>query len=80
MTQPVLDAAIGEPSLVVKLAESLERLGARIHRDLNVEAGETAAPDDQWAATLAEFVEFAGECLTVLDDPRVNGVLAQAAR
>lgn len=68
-----------EKQAVVVLVEALERLSVRINRDLNVEAGEGAAPEDpRWAATLARFVDFAGECLTVLDDPRVLDTLGAA--
>jgi hypothetical protein len=65
---------------VVVLVEALERLNMRITRDLNVEAGEGAAPEDpQWAATLSQFVDFAEQCLMVLDDPHVVRSLTAAA-
>lgn len=64
---------------VAVLVEALERLGARITRDLNVEAGEAAAPEDpRWAATLEGVVTFADKCLGVLDDPCVLRALAEA--
>lgn len=65
-------SATCEKQAVAVLVEALERLSARITRDLNVEAGEGAAPEDpRWAATLSRFVDYADECLAVLDDPRV---------
>jgi hypothetical protein len=66
-----------QAGVVTVLVEALERLGARIDRDLNVEAGEAAAPEDaRWAATLSSFVAFADECMEVLDDPRVVSALS----
>jgi len=66
---------------VAVLVDALERLGARITRDLNVEASEAAAPEDpRWAATLEGVVSFAERCLGVLDDPRVLSALAEAGR
>ncbi len=70
----------GPTQAVAVLVDALERLGARISRDLNVEAGEAAAPEDpRWAATLEGVVSFADQCLGVLDEPCVQRVLAQAA-
>lgn len=71
-----------QAQVVVVLVEALEQLSARITRDLNVEAGEAAAPEDpRWARTLERFVTFADQCLDVLDDPRVLSALdlAEAA-
>jgi hypothetical protein len=58
------------------LAQALDRLGARIHRDLHVESMEGApVADPQLAATLAAFSAYADDCLEVLDDARVLAVL-----
>jgi hypothetical protein len=58
------------------LADALERLGARIHRDLNAETREAAPLDDpEWDATLAQFTAFAEDCLQVLEDARVLAAL-----
>ncbi|GAA1963596.1 hypothetical protein [Catenulispora subtropica] len=79
MMETVAGADGAERQAVVVLVEALERLSVRINRDLNVEVGEGAAPEDpRWAATLARFVDFADECLTVLDDPRVLTTLGAA--
>ena len=80
----MLNAAKGstttEKQAIEVLVDALERLSMRITRDLNVEAGEGAAPEDPvWATTLSQFVDFAEECLTVLDDPRVTESLGVAA-
>lgn len=62
------------------LVETLERLEARIHRDLHTEAADVAPPADPvWAATLSDFSLFADECMGALADPRVRSVLAAAA-
>lgn len=59
------------------LVRSMERLEARIHRDIHVEAAETAPPEDPvWAETLSDFSAFADECMTALTDNRVRAVLA----
>lgn len=77
MLSDTVRPGIAEPQAITVLVETLERLGARIDRDLNVEAGEAAAPDDpRWAATLSSFVAFAEECMAVLDDPRVVSALS----
>jgi hypothetical protein len=58
------------------LVHALERLEARIHRDLHSEAADVAPPaDPAWAATLSDFSRFAEECLGALADPRVRSVL-----
>lgn len=52
---------------IFKLAEraenaedALERLHARIHRDFNFDASESAAPDDErWARVMDDLVTFA---------------------
>ena len=77
MSSVVVSSESGQSQAVAVLADALERLGARITRDLNVEAGEGAAPEDpRWADTLSGFVTFADQCLGVLDDPRVISALA----
>jgi hypothetical protein len=68
------DQAVEALWLVVR---SMERLEARIHRDLHVEAAEAAPPADPvWADTLSEFSAFADDCMTTLIDDRVRAVLA----
>jgi hypothetical protein len=72
----VADAA----GAVQLLVESLERLEARIHRDLNAETQEASQiPDPAWAKTLREFTAYAEECMNVLDDERVLTLLDQYA-
>ncbi|OLT30705.1 hypothetical protein BJF79_38395 [Actinomadura sp. CNU-125] len=59
------------------LVHTMERLGARIHRDLDVEAADAAPPADPvWAQTLSDFSAFADDCMTTLADDRVRAVLA----
>jgi len=73
----VTEGAAANGQAVAVLVDALERLSVRITRDLDVEAGESAAPEDpHWAAMLSQFVVFAEQCLTVLDDPRVVQSLA----
>jgi hypothetical protein len=64
---------------VTVLAEALDRLGARIHRDLHVESGEAApVADPDLAITLAKFSAYADECLEALEDARVVATLVAA--
>jgi hypothetical protein len=66
-----------DPNLVALLAVSLERLGARVSRDLDIDAAEGVPPEDPiWAETIAGVAVYARECLAVLDDPRVAAALA----
>lgn len=66
---------------VTVLAEALDRLGARIHRDLHVETREAApVSDPQLAATLASFSAYTDDCLQALDDARVLAALMAAKR
>jgi hypothetical protein len=70
------DAAV----TVQMLVASLERLEARIHRDLNAETGEAAEiADPVWAKTLRDFTAYAEECMDVLGDERVLMLLDQHA-
>jgi len=49
--------------------DALERLHARIHRDLNFDANESAAPDDErWARVMDDLVTFADEVYMPLAD------------
>ena len=62
---------------VTVLATALDRLGARIHRDLHVESSYidlSGAP--QLAETLAGFSAYADDCLAALDNPAVVNALA----
>jgi hypothetical protein len=70
-------ASEASPELVEVLAVALERLAARISRDLDVDAGEGVPPEDPvWAQTIAEVAVYARECAEVLDQPRIASVLA----
>jgi hypothetical protein len=64
---------------VTVLAEALDRLGARIHRDLHVESREAApVSDPDLARTLTKFSAYADECLEALEDSRVVAALMAA--
>ena len=64
----------GGPGAV--LATTLERLTARVSRDLDVDAGESVLPDDPfWADTISRLADYARECAEVLDEPRITAVL-----
>lgn len=59
------------------VVRTMERLEARIHRDLHVEAADAAPPADPvWAATLSDFSAFADDCMSTLSDERVRAVLS----
>jgi hypothetical protein len=61
------------------LATTLDRLGARIHRDLHVDSSHLdLSADPQLASTLSGFSAYADECLAVLDSPTVTNALAAA--
>jgi hypothetical protein len=63
--------------LLEVLATTLERLTARVTRDLDVDAGEGVPPEDPvWAETIACVAAYARECAEVLDEPRLAAALA----
>lgn len=75
--QASVDAA--HTDAVTVLATALDRLGARIHRDLHVESSYidlSGAP--RLAETLTGFSAYADECLAALDDPGVIAALGAA--
>ena len=73
---PVKDRSPDSADLVAVLATTLERLTARVSRDLDVDAGESVLPDDPfWADTISRLAEYARECAEVLDEPRITAVL-----
>lgn len=76
---PALDAEVnGAADAVRILVETLERLEARIHRDLNAETREAAeVADPTWATMLEQFTAYAEDCMKVLEDKRVLTVLAE---
>jgi hypothetical protein len=79
MSKMLADQGTPYAEAVTVLADALDRLGARIHRDLNVETGEAApASDPELAATLVRFSAYADECLEALDDVRVLAALIAA--
>ncbi|SNS90400.1 hypothetical protein [Actinoplanes regularis] len=61
---------------VTVLATALDRLGARIHRDLHVDSSHIDLSDPRLAATLTGFSAYADECLAALDNPAVTSALA----
>ena len=64
---------------VAVVAVALERLAARIARDLDVDAGEGVPPDDpEWAETIAAVAAYSRECVSALDEPEVFAVLSRA--
>lgn len=72
----------GQPTeeLVAVVAVALERLAARVSRDLDADAGEGVLPDDPaWAEVITGVAAYARECSAVLDDPRIMAVLADIA-
>jgi hypothetical protein len=72
----VKDASPESADLVMVLATTLERLTARVCRDLDVDAGESVLPDDSfWADTISRLAEYARECAEVLDEPRITEAL-----
>lgn len=66
-----------DANVIALLAASLERLAARVSRDLDADATEGVLPEDPvWAETVTGVAAYARECLAVLDDPRVSAALA----
>jgi hypothetical protein len=64
---------------VTVLATALDRLGARIHRDLHVDSSHIdVSADPRLADTLTGFSAYTDECLAALDDPAVTNALAAA--
>lgn len=61
---------------VTVLATALDRLGARIHRDLHVDSSYIEVTDPQLVDTLTGFSAYADECLAALDNPAVTSALA----
>jgi hypothetical protein len=73
----VKDRSPDSADLVTVLATTLERLTARVSRDLDMDAGESVLPDDPfWADTISRLAEYARECAEVLDEPRITAVLS----
>lgn len=65
-----------EADVTLLLADTLGRLTARIERELNTDAAEGLPIDDpRWAATIAGIVQFAEQCVAVLDQPDVMAAL-----
>jgi hypothetical protein len=72
----VKDTSPDSADLVAVLATTLERLTARVSRDLDADAGESVLPDDPfWADTISQLAEYARECAEVLDEPQITAVL-----
>lgn len=69
---------MAEPTdAVTILATALDRLGARIHRDLHVDSSYIDLSDfPELVETLGRFSAYADECLTALDNPVVMHALA----
>jgi hypothetical protein len=71
---PVSTQAALQTASVV--ADSLERLVARIRRDLDCDAAESPAiTDPYWSGVLDDLVAFSEECGRVVTDPHVVKVL-----
>jgi hypothetical protein len=65
--------------VLLKVADTLERLAARVGRDLDSDAGEVVPPEDaHWVQTLAGITDYAQSCLAVLDEPAVLARLTAA--
>lgn len=72
-TQGTLSA---DSSPLVRVAEALDRLAARVEHDCNVEASEGIGPiEPEWARVLDELAVVADECRAVLDRPDILSVL-----
>lgn len=67
---------IPDANVVELLAASLERLAARVSRDLDADVAEGVPPEDPaWAETISSVATYARECVAILDDPRVVAAL-----
>ena len=65
--------------VLLKVAHTLERLAARVERDLDTDAGEGVPPQDaHWIQILAGVADYAQSCLAVLDEPAVLARLTAA--
>lgn len=75
----VSDGVAPKPGLaLVMLAGTLERLTARVGRELDPEASECdAVTDPRLAESLAELVAYAEGCREVIDDPVVFAALEE---
>jgi hypothetical protein len=72
----VKNASPDAADLAAVLAITLERLSARVIRDLDVDAGESVLPDDPfWADTISRLADYARKSAEVLDEPRITAVL-----
>jgi hypothetical protein len=73
---PIKDTPPGAVDLAVLLATTLERLTARVSRDLDMDAGEGVLPEDPfWADTISKLAEYAHECAEVLNGPQVTELM-----
>lgn len=67
--------------VLVLLAQTVERLSARVNRELHPEMREAPLPlDPDWASAIDDILECAEECLSVLDHPTVSAALDMAER
>lgn len=74
------DASPESADLARVLAATLERLTARVCRDLDVDASESILPDDPfWADTISRLAEYARKCAEVLNEPRVTELMVQCS-
>ncbi|MGH9252210.1 MAG: hypothetical protein ACRD0W_22245 [Acidimicrobiales bacterium] len=72
MSIDIAPEAATSNEVLLTVATSLERLAARVERDLDADAAEGAPPEDaQWVDALAGVVQYAQSCLAVLDEPAV---------
>jgi len=76
VSSPSAPTAASTADALAVVATALERLAARISRDLDVDAGEGVPPDDpEWAETIAGVAAYARACASVLDEPEVFALL-----
>jgi hypothetical protein len=77
---PIKDTSPEAVDLVVLLATTLERLTARVSRDLDMDAGEGVLPEDPfWADTISKLAEYAHECAEVLNEPQVTELMLRSS-